>query len=636
MKLIWKKVCAFLLVACMICAIVPAFSLSAFAETPEDIADDYEAVPEDAVLMDAEEVAPEALSASLVTRSPATLIYNGQEQYPTITVLNEAGDTLEEDVDYTVFYPEASLEVGVYSVIVRGIGNYTGSVRKSYIIDAPEALNSANVTRSVSSFRYTGEEQYPTVTVTNADGDLLTEDVDYKVSYSARSVEPGTYFVNVIGKGLYTGVVRKAYFINDPEKLDASLVTREPVSFQYNGEAQHPTVTVKNEAGEILTEGVDYTVSYSGKSIEPGTYYVNVTGMGVYRGIVRKAFTIKPSDDVLVPPTETDAEEEPPVPVEYNVTEDLVEALDGSRVTRVPTTLQYNGEAQYPTVTVTNSLGETLRPDVDYTLSYSGDSINPGFYFVIVTGMGNYSGSVRKGYYIKEALDVSRVTRGAVYYSYTGQEQYPTITVTNGAGETLTEDVDYTVTYPEKSVKPGYYFVTVLGKGYYTGSVRKIYVINDPETLKGSGVIREPISFQYTGETQYPTVTVKNAAGETLTEGVDYTVSYPSRSAKPGTYFVTVTGKGIYRGSVRKAYYVKDPETLDSSRVTRIPTSFQYNGEAQYPTPVVKNAAGETLTEGVDYIVSYSDKSVDPGTYFITVTGTGIYKGSVRKAYTIK
>ena len=44
--------------------------------------------------------------------------------------------------------------------------------------------------------------------------------------------------------------------------------------------------------------------------------------------------------------------------------------------------------------------------------------------------------------------------------------------------------------------------------------------------------------------------------GETLTEGMDYTVTYPT-SKKPGEYMVRVDGINGYKGTIRKTYTIK-------------------------------------------------------------------------------
>ena len=78
-------------------------------------------------------------------------------------------------------------------------------------------------------------------------------------------------------------------------------------------------------------------------------------------------------------------------------------------------------------------------------------------------------------------------------------------------------------------------------------SVKYIKIIQDTW-------IQDIPSTTYTGSAKKPNVTVKD--GETtLTEGVDYTVSY-TNNVNAGTATVTVTGKGNYTGSVSKNFTI--------------------------------------------------------------------------------
>ena len=63
-------------------------------------------------------------------------------------------------------------------------------------------------------------------------------------------------------------------------------------------------------------------------------------------------------------------------------------------------------------------------------------------------------------------------------------------------------------------------------------------------------------------------------------------------------------------------------------------TQYTYNGQVQ--TPSIKTISGAQLKEGTDYEAQWSDKSSkNAGTYTITVTGKGAYKGSSTAKYTI-
>ena len=81
-------------------------------------------------------------------------------------------------------------------------------------------------------------------------------------------------------------------------QLSNATVTLSKTSYTYNGKAKKPTVTVTALDGTVLTQGTDYTVSYSGNK-NAGTAKATVTGAGAYQGTVSKTFTIKKASQTL-------------------------------------------------------------------------------------------------------------------------------------------------------------------------------------------------------------------------------------------------------------------------------------------------------------------------------------------------
>ena len=65
-------------------------------------------------------------------------------------------------------------------------------------------------------------------------------------------------------------------------------------SFTYNGKTQRPAITAKNNDGASLTEGVDYTISYSSGCKNVGSYKAVISFVGNYEGTVTKTFKIVP------------------------------------------------------------------------------------------------------------------------------------------------------------------------------------------------------------------------------------------------------------------------------------------------------------------------------------------------------
>lgn len=72
-----------------------------------------------------------------VTLSSSIFTYNGEVQLPKVSVTYK-GKALEENTDYTLTYSDKySKTAGEYTIEVEGIGGYTGTVEKSYMIVPP-------------------------------------------------------------------------------------------------------------------------------------------------------------------------------------------------------------------------------------------------------------------------------------------------------------------------------------------------------------------------------------------------------------------------------------------------------------------------------------------------------------------
>lgn len=156
------------------------------------------------------------------------------------------------------------------------------------------ALNDANTVISISeqNYVYDGTPKKPTVSVHYNNGILLSENVDYSLTYS-DFVVAGTAKVTVTGMNSYTGSVTKEYTIKPITFNSKNLsVTFDKTSLVYYGSAVHPVMYVSFN-GQPLVQDVDYKVSYS-KNNAPGRATVKITGIGNFAGSVSKTFIILP------------------------------------------------------------------------------------------------------------------------------------------------------------------------------------------------------------------------------------------------------------------------------------------------------------------------------------------------------
>lgn len=111
-----------------------------------------------------------------------------------------------------------------------------------------------------------------------------------------------------------------------PKQTDISTVTvvLSKTAFTYNGKVQKPTVTLSN--GEVLKEGVDYTLTWSTASPKNvGTYTVTVTGIGAYTGTTSKTFNINKAANPLTVKAKT-------VKVKFSAVKKKAQALAVSKV----------------------------------------------------------------------------------------------------------------------------------------------------------------------------------------------------------------------------------------------------------------------------------------------------------------
>jgi hypothetical protein len=247
------------------------------------------------------------------------LVYNGLDQAQEPAVKDaESGKALVKDTDYTLTFSEDVRNVGEVTVTVNGIGNYTGTVERTYhitpasvLIITPDAEKEYDGTPLTAAGTIEGLVNGETVSFA-ATGSQITvgssENTyslvwDGTASESNYTVEAKTGTLTVI-----------AADISNADKFTVS----QPENVVYNGLEQKQPVTVErvkasamNAAASffsdllgfinadaddaILLEGTDYTLAYSDNLIDAGTVTITVTGIGNYTGTVVRTYQITPA-----------------------------------------------------------------------------------------------------------------------------------------------------------------------------------------------------------------------------------------------------------------------------------------------------------------------------------------------------
>ena len=527
--------------------------------------------------------------------SVANQTYTGKALTPK-PKLTFNGMTLKEGTDYTLSY-ENNTKVGTATITITGKGNYTGTKSATFkIVEKPSTtIDFSQVDIALTNTYYDGTPQIPQYTVTY-NGKSLTEGKDFSVTYKDNLNASHTASAVFVGKGNYKGSQTHAFSVY-AAPLD--WVTIGTIANQtYTGKAltPKPKLTYK---GMTLKEGTDYTLTYKNNT-KVGTATVTVAGKsshmdkGNYIGTKSVTFKI----------------------VAASISKATVSAVANQT---------YTGKALTPKPTV--KIGNTtLKEGTDYTLSYKNNT-NVGTATITITGKGNYTGTTSTTFKIveKPKTDISKATVSAVAnQTYTGKALTPKPTVKLGS-TTLKESTNYTLSY-KSNTKVGTATIAIAGKGNFTGTKSVTFKVVAANLTKAS--VSSVANQTYTGKALTPKPTVK-LGSTTLKEGTDYTLSYKNNT-KVGTATITITGKGNYTGT-KSVVFTISPISITKASI--VVDDQVFDGSTKRPAPLV-TLSGKTLSEGTDYTVSYTDNT-NTGTATVTISGKGIYSGTVSTTFTI-
>ena len=621
------------------------------------------------------------------TNSFGDITYDGQNHIPYVNIMIY-GTTLVKDRDYTVKfyrgeeeiieYEKGFTETGVITVVIEGIGNYMGTVTKTYEIKKPniEKENFSfyiNVNGLDFSYRYSnryysdkygyiyqdpwlaavynGQTQEPTVLTVSGlfDGSWLypVKGTDYTVKFCRINadgvMEETTDFTNageiyavIEAMGNYEGKVTLVYDIDpvwiESEHVDISFGdltfngTDKNIELLYNGKDQIPEIVVTVD-GKVLTQGIDYLYVFRRESVNTtnlkglGTITLVVQGIGNYQGMLYIDYTIDKAEIF-----------------EENVT--------------ISPDVIYNTLDQKPEVSVT--VGTlTLVQGTDYTVTFkrgtevTTDFTNAGTITITVEGIGNYTGTVSKDYVIerKTIIDDDVTISPDVIYNAVAQKSDVVVTV---GSLTLVVDKEYTVTFKRGTevttdfVNEGTITVVVEGIGNYQGTVSKDYVIERKTIIEDDVTISPDVIYNTLDQKPEVSVTIGTL---TLVQGTDYTVTFKRGTevttdfTNAGTITITVEGIGNYTGTVIVDYVIERKAIVEGD----VAVSGDMIYDAQEHKPVITvTVNGLTLVQDRDYTVTFKRGTevttdfTNAGTITVIVEGVGNYVETVEKTYVIE
>ena len=657
--------------------------------------------------------------------------YTGKAITPSFRVY-DGKKMLAVKKDYTVSYKNninaatADDAKKAPTITVKSTGNYKGTETRTFTIN-PASLDATEQRINIDNLYLAAPagknpKGIKAVPVVTDNGKKLSENKDYTVNHvtlneqnpenkNANSyVTPGKYTVEITGKGNYTGTRQITVTLADvaKEQILMSKVTVAKVpDVTYDADlcegrspaGMTPALTVTygsgknkvtlykegdvNAAGETVSaENADYTVTWinnryvgtatavltgTGKILEDGTV------SGQYFGEKRITFKIKGtalsasmvswadgSKNVSV--VYNGGEQEPGVRVSL---QKKVKGKDGKMVTQTTYLREY----------------DDYYKDGDYKVSYL-KNVDAGTATVVITGVGGYTGTVKKTFKITQADLAAEGTEAKIGVAdsipFAKNGAKPAIVVTaklaNGNTVTLTEGKDYTVTYANnKAVSEGkdltekkLPLITVKGKGNYKGSIKQTFTITNKSLADAENPITVTVTDVPANKNKGKFVSkpvVTDADGVKLKEKTDYTLTYSLLMAngeetkldvkkdvvnEPGsTVRITITGAGNYQGegSVLTADYRITEFDFKKVTVKVVSKTLPYTMKPVTLTEddlvitmkvgTGKQAVVEELkliTDGDDTkdgykIIGYKN-NVNKGTAQVTLQGCGKYGGT--------
>lgn len=445
----------------------------------------------------------------------------------------------------------------------------------------------------------------------------LTPNGDPAASATVKGLKEGTTAVTVV---ITQGEETQTLSCTVDVRINTHnfVISLSETSYVYDGQEHKPAVTVKD--GETTLTGTsDYTFEYVNcvnASTAENPALVKIAGNGIYASERHEIVY------VIEPKNINDIEK-----LEVSEEIDEAEELDLS---------------SYITLT---DLGKTLEIDKDYTIgAYETAS---GHHEVVVTGIGNYTGSRSVGYTVRRDIADAEITLANSSYIYTGGEIHPEITVTLD-GQTVTAE-NYTVIYEnctEVADKPT---ITVTGKGNCFGqkvlgkdgegafAIVAKNINNTDGTASRVDIKPYPLPIaakKTSAEDSIPEMALEYN-GKTMIRGTDYTISnirlYDENKVETTDLAAAVSGRLDIVGlanftGTRYVDYSLRSDIKDVIAGVAINGTYTYTGTNIEADVIVTAQSGVTLEKGTDYDVEFRN-NINAGTARVYVWGKGNYGG---------
>ena len=537
---------------------------------------------------------------NLTIKQIAPLTYTGTAQEPQVEITTKTGTVLIDGKDYECIYTN-NVNPGKAVIEIRGIGLYAGNRNVEFMI-TKKPMDQKDVKIALDSLVvYDGTAKKVAVMVEH-NGMTLEQGNDYTVKFSNNTKASKQACVTIKGQGNYTGQ-RKAYFTILPKDIKETDIYVEDGKYQ-NGRPIKSKVIVK-DGTKTLRQNKDYEVVYSNNK-EIGEASVVIKGKGNYSGTVtEQSFRI----------------------VSEMITEATVEKIEA---------VTYDGEIFKPDIKVYYK-NDLLTAGEDYIIQYPAqNNQNAGKGMLYVIGQGIFGGRKTVSYTInKRELDAKNndfMLQAIEKQTYTGMQLKPKVNLSY-KGITLIEGKDYKLRYQKNRNAGEKAVVIIQGMGNFKGTWKENFTIL-PANISDTDIVAQDIAYKK-GKASVPKLTIKYGTKK-LKMNKDYVISYATNMQCQDSE-VMVKGVGNFAGmgeqSVTVSYHVY---AVAAGKIKNKKISTQFITESERIEPEVElTYNGETLTENLDYVLSY-ENNTKPGKAKVVIRGIGRFGGEKKVTFQIK
>ena len=362
------------------------------------------------------------LTSKMVTQITKSVDYTGyswlghlysywDEEDPGDYKVMDGEKILEQGLDYVVSYPgteKSYTQPGKFKVTFTGIGEYSGSVTKTWTINKVSLVSALENGKLYIDYSDTqdymkgGTVIHPQVTYDGNTLMTLKEGVDYTVTCvnnkkPAEGTSKNAPYFYITGKGGFTG--------NTKAKKDSYTFTINKADIDFNAAIMAEDVLYKDKNGNYLNT-ISVIDKNSGKKLEKGTDYESTITYKYFDNDKGTYVTLDPKGKDKVPASEDRIRIDVTVTGKGNYSGSLTDfyyiypkSINTSSIVVDPIPNQdYTGNAitPKPTVRLKVKTGNTytytpLTEGVDYSLKYS-KNIQKGTATVYIYGEGEYGG----------------------------------------------------------------------------------------------------------------------------------------------------------------------------------------------------------------------------------------------------